>query len=85
MSKITSAVVGTLTLVALAACSESKLVVVDLNAPDQGRALQSAGDVENMLVGQYRVIWNETQGYVVGLEDQTECLGMESSTGLGNG
>lgn len=82
--KIMSAVVGTLTLVALAACSESKLVVVDLNQPDQGRALQSAGDVENLLTSQFRVIWNNTQGTNVSLEMQLECLGMESSTGLGN-
>ncbi|HVO36027.1 MAG TPA: hypothetical protein VMT21_10700 [Gemmatimonadales bacterium] len=82
--KIMSAVVGTLTLVALAACSESKLVVVDLNQPDQGRALQSASDVENLLTGQFRVIWNNTQGTAVSLEMQLECLGMESSTGLGN-
>ncbi|MGA2382251.1 MAG: hypothetical protein ABSG61_02345 [Gemmatimonadales bacterium] len=82
--KIMSAVVGTLTLVALAACSESKLVVVDLNQPDQGRALQSAGDVENLLTSQFRVLWNNTQGTNVSLEMQLECLGMESSTGLGN-
>lgn len=82
--KIMSAVVGALTLVALAACQESKLVVVDLNQPDQGRALQSATDVENMLTSQFRVIWNYTQGTNVGLEMQLECAGMESSTGLGN-
>ncbi len=84
MSKITSAVVGTLALVALAACSESKLVVVDLEAPDQGRALQSATDVENLLTGQFRNIWNNTQGTAVSMEMQLECLGMENATGLGN-
>jgi len=84
MSKLRSAVVGTLALVALAACSEKTLTVVDLNQPDQGRALASASDVENLLTSQYRVIWNQTQGTVVSLEMQLECLGMESSTGLGN-
>jgi hypothetical protein len=84
MSKITSAMVGALALVAVAACSESKLVVVDLNAPDQGRALQSASDVENLLTGQFRNIWNNTQGTNVSMEMQLECLGMENATGLGN-
>ena len=84
MSKITSAVVGTVAFVALAACSESKLVVTDLNQPDQTRALQSPTDVENLLTSQFRVIHNNTDGYVIGMEMQTECMGMESATGLGN-
>ena len=84
MSKITSSVGGMLALVALVACSEKNLTVVDLNQPDQIRALQSATDVENLLLGQFRTVWNNTQGTAVVLEMQLECLGMESSTGLGN-
>jgi hypothetical protein len=76
-------VVGALAIVTLAACND-KLVVTDLNAPDQTRALASAADVENLLTTQFRNIWNNEQGYVIGMEMQMECLGMESASTLGN-
>ncbi len=83
MSKFMSAVVGTLALVALAAC-EKQLVVSNLNAPDEVRALASASDVENLIGSQFRVIHNYTDGLSVSLEFQLECLGMENASGLGN-
>ena len=82
MRKFTSAVVGALALVALPACES--LVVSNLNAPDEVRALASPTDVENLIGGQFRVIHNYTDGLIVSLEFQLECLGMENASGLGN-
>jgi hypothetical protein len=83
MSKLASTLLGALSLVALAACSD-QLVVQNKTAPDEERALASANDVENLVGSQFRVIHQNTDGDILNINSQLLCLGLENFSGLAN-
>jgi len=53
--------VGSLLLLGTGACSD--LEVVNLNDPDAGRSLSSAGDVESLISGSYNTWFNGVYNY----------------------
>ncbi len=83
MSKFTGTLVGALTIVALAGCSDS-LVVQNPNAPDETRALARPTDVENLVGAGLRTINNYTDGDILEINAQLLCAGMENFSGLAN-
>jgi hypothetical protein len=83
MSKLASTLVGALSLVALAACSD-QLVVTNKTAPDEERALASPTDVENLVGAQFRNIHQWTDGDILDINSQLVCLGLENFSGLAN-
>lgn len=83
MSMLSRALSGTLVVVAFASACKDPLTVDNLNNPDRARVLARSSDVEVLIKGAFKTLFNGTFG-ADGLQPSARAMSWENASNLAN-
>ncbi len=84
MRKLATGLLGTVALVAAAACTENTLAVDNSRNPDQGNVLGNPTSVEQLLQTSYQTIHRASHNTANSVTPQSEVLSLESYASVAN-